>query len=170
MKFIVFKYNKSTERPFDIYTLPDTALHINKRPFFIPDYAKPCLMHIHQAIHICRLGRSISERFAHRYYDKVTLCSRMETPNLIQTIGCCFDECLTVGDWIPIEQIHQKQHINSSLDILAPKAISEISKYFTLRQGDVILLDEVKDVTDLQINNHVEESYYGLQVLNFNIK
>lgn len=145
--------------------MPDTALHINKRPFFIPDYATPCVMHLHRAVHICRLGKSISERFASRYYDAFTLCSRMEAPAIPATIGRAFDECVSVGEWLPMEQLEA-----DDLRLLAAKAIAEVSKYFMLRQGDVLLLDEVRAPEEVHINQHIEESLCGQPVLQFNIK
>lgn len=158
MKFICCTHNKTEERPFDVYVMPDTALHINKRPFFIPDYAKPCLMHLHVAVRICRLGRYISERYASRYYDAATLCTRMEAPLLPPFIGRCFDECVSVGEW------------KSADDVNADAAIAEVSKYFTLRQGDVILLDTIREAEEVHIGQHIEEKYQGSTVLQFNIK
>lgn len=168
MKFICCSYNKNVNPAFNIYVMPDTALHINKRPFFIPDYANPCMMHVHRAIRICRLGKSISERFASRYYDSITLCARMEAPAIPAAIGCTFDECISVGEWIT--PIPETDDITNSLATLAAKAIAEVSKYFTLRQGDVILLDEVRPAEEVHINQHIEESICERQVLQFNIK
>lgn len=166
MKFIVCQHNKDTENPFEIYTLPDTAFHFNKRPFFIPDYATPCIMHQHQAVRICRLGRNISARFAYRYFDAVTLCSRMEAPSLPTSVGRCFDECLTVGEWIE----HKGLPGDNMLLEEASFAIAEVSRYFTLRQGDVILLHEVEEPNEVQIDQHIEVCYQGHNVLRFNIK
>lgn len=165
MKFIVFQHNKTEERPFEIYTMPDTALHINKRPFFIPDYASPCVMHVHHAVRICRLGRNISKRFAHRYIDGVTLCSRLEAPTLPPTVGRCFDECLSVGEWIALEDGNFQPIVEA-----AAVAIAEVSKYFTMRQGDVILLEEIREAEEVHIDQHVEENLKGKTVLQFNIK
>lgn len=143
--------------------MPDTALHISKRPFFIPDYAQPCMMHLHRAVHICRLGKSISERFASRYYDAVTLCSRMEAPSIPLAVGRTFDECISVGEWLPVET-------DSTIGAEADRAIAEVSKYYTLRQGDVILLDTVRPAEEVVINQHIEEDICGTTVLQFNIK
>lgn len=149
--------------------MPDTALHINKRPFFIPDYAEPCVMHLHRAIHIHRLGRNISERFASRYYDAATLCSRMEAPNLPNPIGRTFDECISVGEWIPIEHMKLQMDL-TRFQCEADKAISVVSQYFTLRQGDVILLSTIREPEMVAIDQHIEESLLGTIVLQFNIK
>lgn len=169
MKFICCTHNKNADRPFDVYTLPDTALHINKRPFFIPDYATPCLMTTHRAVRICRLGRCISQRFAHRYFDAVTLCARFEAPTLPPAIGCCFDECLSVGEWLPKES----EDVSSTVDELndeACRAIAYVSNFFTLRQGDVILLTAHEPAEEVHIDLHIEQTLADQTVLQFNIK
>lgn len=181
MKFICCSYNKNENPPFNIYVMPDTALHINKRPLFIPDYANPCVMHLHRAVRICRLGKSISERFASRYYDSITLCARMEAPGIPPSIGRTFDECVSVGEWIALDSAGNAQNqetadnseqisIDHAFSSLAAQAIAEVSKYYTLRQGDVILLDENLPAEEIHINQHIEENFCGKLVLQFNIK
>lgn len=149
--------------------MPDTALHIDKRPFFIPDYAEPCVMHLHRAIHICRLGRNISERFASRYYDGCTLCTRMEAPSLPPSVGLTFDECITVGEWQAPDALDAMEAL-APIAPLAAKAIAEVSRYFTLRQGDVILLDEPRNAEPVHIGQHIEEKIGTSTVLQYNIK
>lgn len=167
MKFICCSHNKSDELPFDVYTLPDTALHINKRPFFIPDYAVPCLMQVHRAVRICRLGKCISPRFAGRYYDAITLCARFEAPTLPPAVGRCFDECLSVGEWLPKANVAAEAE---SLDAEACSAIAYVSSFFTLRQGDVILLTAEHEGEEVHIDQHIEIEHAGHTVLQFNIK
>lgn len=169
MKFICCTHNKNGELPFDVYTMPDTALHINKRPFFIPDYATPCLMTTHRAVRICRLGRSISQRFAHRYYDAVTLCARFEAPTLPPAVGRCFDECLSVGEWLA-KDAEDVSATTSALDDESCRAIAFVSTFFTLRQGDVILLTPLHGAEEVHIDQHIEQSLADQTVLQFNIK
>lgn len=54
--------------------LPDTAMLISKHPFFIPDFTQDCRAQLCMAVRINRLGKSIHERFAHRYYDEREIC------------------------------------------------------------------------------------------------
>ena len=56
-----------------VFTKCDSALITRGRPFFIPDYTQECEYETELVVRICRMGRSISERFAHRYYDAVTV-------------------------------------------------------------------------------------------------
>ena len=142
MKFISFKNNITPENALiecepRVYTIPDTALHINKRPFFIPPFAEPCVMQLRLAIRIVRLGRHISKRFAGRYYDAATVCAHFAAPTLPPTQGLCFDDCLTVGEWQTPDLVPQD---------MACEAIEEVSRFYTLRQGDVILLEPCQPV------------------------
>ena len=162
MKFISFKDNISAENALiecepRMYCIPDTALHINKRPFFIPPFAVPCVMQLRWAIRIVRLGRNISARFATRYYDAATLCAHFAAPALPPSQGLCFDDCLTVGEW--------QNHTLVSTET-ACRAIEEVSKFYTLRQGDILLLEPHGNVKEVKIGEHVEVENY----LNFNIK
>ena len=56
-----------------IFTKADSALLTRGRPFFLPDFTERCDYETELVVRICRLGRSIPVRFAHRYYDAVTV-------------------------------------------------------------------------------------------------
>ena len=60
------------ERPV-IFTKADSALLKDHKPFFIPDWSEQVDYETELVVRICRLGKSIPERFAHRYYDAVTV-------------------------------------------------------------------------------------------------
>lgn len=71
------------EKPV-VYTLTDTALTKDGKPFFIPDFASPCTFQMSLVLRISRLGRSISPRFAHRYYDALTAGVMFTAQNLFE--------------------------------------------------------------------------------------
>ncbi len=52
---------------------PDTALLRNNEPFFIPNFSQNIQCEVELVFRICKLGKSISHRFAHRYFDAVAL-------------------------------------------------------------------------------------------------
>ena len=56
-----------------IFMKPDSALLKDSKPFFIPDFCRQVDYETELVVRICRLGKNISERFAHRYYDAVTV-------------------------------------------------------------------------------------------------
>lgn len=143
-----------------IYMMPDTAIHINKRPFFIPPFASPCICQIEAAIRICRLGKNIGERWAHRYYDAATLVANMYTPSLPPSQGYGFDDAVSIGEWQEVETLSAEQQEK------AASLIAEASKYFTLRQGDILLLGPTEETFTVNIGDRIERAPY----LAFNIK
>ncbi len=126
------------------YIKPDSALLVNEKPFFLPEFSEQILCRPCFIVRVCRLGKCIEERFAHRYYDAWTIGLNMrsaaETINHtdrlvsdLERIG--FDNSLVVGSfgqWI----INKGQLL---LDI--DTAIAELSKYVTIRMGDMIAVD-----------------------------
>ena len=56
-----------------VFTKADSALLTDGRPFFVPSFTKRCDYETELCVRINHLGRSIPERFAHRYYDEVTV-------------------------------------------------------------------------------------------------
>ena len=56
-----------------IFTKADSALLKNGKPFFVPDWASRVDYEAEVVVRICRLGKGIPVRFAHRYYDAVTV-------------------------------------------------------------------------------------------------
>jgi 2-keto-4-pentenoate hydratase/2-oxohepta-3-ene-1,7-dioic acid hydratase in catechol pathway len=91
-----------------VFTKCDSALITRGRPFFIPDYTKECEYETELVVRICRMGRSISERFAHRYYDAVTvgidftardLQRRLRSQGLPWDIAKGFDGSAVIGEF-----------------------------------------------------------------------
>ena len=56
-----------------IFTKADSAILKDHKPFFIPDFMGRVDYETEMVVRICRLGKSIPQRFAHRYYDAVTV-------------------------------------------------------------------------------------------------
>ena len=56
-----------------LFLKPDTALTRPDWPFFVPDWSEQIEYETELVVRINRLGKSIPERFAHRYYDEITL-------------------------------------------------------------------------------------------------
>ena len=65
--------NESLPKEPVIFMKPDSALLKDSKPFFIPDFSKRMDYETELVVRICRLGKNIAPRFAHRYYDAVTV-------------------------------------------------------------------------------------------------
>lgn len=128
--------------------IPDSALVLQGNPLFIPDFASQWRARIYITAHICRLGKAISQKFAYRYYDGISISLRA-VPGLTEVKGAllsAFDNCIVPGQWIAgckegstTVTIDSKdfviENINKSIDC----AIEAVSRFMTLRMGDIIM-------------------------------
>lgn len=215
MKLIVLYNNYPTatlnNNELDVCVLPDTALLKDGKPLFIPDFAHPCMVQGHLVVRICRLGRSISERFAHRYYDAVTVGATFTAESLRQEliaagrpwdISVGFDGTAAIGKFINLYPCTQNKETEDEVGInihFTPlpadinfslrcndkcivegisgnmlhhidEVIAQISKHYTLRQGDLIFMGSPTLPYEVQINDRISGSLNAENLLRFNIK
>lgn len=150
-----------TDESQAIRCLPDTALLIRQRPFFIPDFATRCTAALCLAVPVNRLGRSIHHSFAHRYYcseewslavhfEAVDLGENLRAKSLPDDIAWGFDNAVAyAGSTVKVAMGDEVVLCTASerVDISVPRGIAErvdksiahISTYYTLRQGDLLL-------------------------------
>ena len=184
----------SSESPaMTYYTLPETALQRNGKPVFLPDYANPAQLEVHLAVRICRLGRHISARFASRYYDAATVMPHFIAPALwekTQKLGLPwdaalgFDNATPLGDFVEIApstvsqldfslRVDGKEQMSGSTTQWlhhVDNVIAEVSQYFTLRRGDILLMG-APTAPIFITPDHKVETYLGeTRVLSFNVK
>lgn len=109
-----------------IFMKPDSALLKDGKPFFIPDFSEQVDYETELVVRINRLGKNIAERFAHRYYDAVTVGIDFTARDLQRKYRAegkpwelCkgFDNSAAIGDWIPVERFKDIQQLNFHLDI-----------------------------------------------------
>ena len=182
-----------TESPV-IFTKPDTALLKDGKPFFIPDHLGRVDHEAEMVVRICRLGKSISERFAHRYYDAVTvgidftardLQSQLKAKGRPWDLSKGFDGSAAIGEWVDVQKFRDIQAIRFHLDIngktvqegctcdmmyRVDEIISYISQFFTLKTGDILLTGTPAGVGPVHINDHLEGYLEDRKVLEFNCK
>ena len=182
-----------TEEPV-VFTKADSALLSGGKPFFIPSYTQQCEYETELVVKICHLGRSISERFAHRYYDEVTVGIDFTARDLQKQLcakglpwDLCkgFDGSAVVGNFVPksslpdVQDLHFHLAINGNVvqrghtaDMLhrVDKLISYISRYFTLKIGDLIFTGTPAGVGKVHIDDHIEGYLEGQKLLEFNVK
>ena len=183
-----------TEEPV-IFTKADSALLTNGRPFFIPDFTQRCDYETELVVRICRLGRSIPQRFAHRYYDAMTVGIDFTARDLQQQLTAkghpwelCkgFDGSAAVGRFVPkerfgndIQNLHFHLDINGqtvqrghTADMLRPvdELVSYISRIFTLKTGDLLYTGTPVGVGPVHENDHLCGWLEDEKLLEFNVK
>ncbi|MBQ5981300.1 MAG: fumarylacetoacetate hydrolase family protein [Prevotella sp.] len=182
-----------TEEPV-IFTKADSALLKDHKPFFIPDHLGRVDYETEVVVRICRLGKSIPERFAHRYYDAVTVGIDFTARELQQKLRekgrpweICkgFDGSAAIGEWVDIEKFRDIQAIHFHLDIngktvqegctsdmmyKVDEIIAYISQFFTLKTGDILYTGTPAGVGPVHIDDHLEGYLEDRKVLDFNCK
>ncbi len=194
------EYNKSlhetlsvSEEPV-VFTKADSALLKDHKPFFIPDDMGKIECEAEVVVRICRLGKTISERFAHRYYDAVTVGIDFTARELQQKLrekglpwDLCkgFDGSAALGEWVQKDKFLDVQRLRFHLDIngktvqegctsdmlfTVDRIISYISRFFTLKTGDIIYTGCPAVCGPVSINDHLEGCLEDRKVLEFNCK
>ena len=177
-----------------IFTKADSSLLKDKKPFFIPDDLGRIDYETELVVRICRLGKSIPQRFAHRYYDAVTVGIDFTARDLQRKLrdngqpwDLCkgFDGAAAIGEWMSIEKFRDIQTIHFHLDIngrtvqegcssdmlfKVDELIAYISKYFTLKTGDLLYTGTPVGVGPVNIDDHLEGYIEDYKVLEFNCK
>ena len=177
-----------------IFTKADSALLTGGKPFFVPDFTRQCEYETELVVRICRLGKSIPKRFAHRYYDAVTLGidftardvqKRMRPQGLPWLLSKGFDGSAAIGDWVEVCKFKDVQQLNFHLDINGKtvqtgytgdmlfsidELIEYISTYFTLKTGDIIFTGTPVGVGPVAIDDHLTGFIEERKVLEFNCK
>ena len=106
-----------------VFTKCDSALVNRGRPFFIPDFTQECEYETELVVRISRMGRSISQRFAHRYYDAVTvgidftardIQRRMRERGLPWDLAKGFDGSAVIGEWREFSQLPNRNPVELS--------------------------------------------------------
>jgi len=65
--------NNAVEEEPVIFLKPDTALLNNNQDFYLPDFSNDIHYETEVVVKINKAGKHIDEKFAHRYYDSVSV-------------------------------------------------------------------------------------------------
>ena len=182
-----------TEAPV-LFTKADSSLLKSGKPFFVPDFMGRIDYEAELVIRICRLGKNIPQRFAHRYYDAVTVGidftardvqQQLREKGLPWDLSKSFDGAAAIGEWVGKDKFLDVQALRFHLDINGQTAqegctadmvfgideiVAYISQYFTLKTGDVIFTGTPAGVGPVHIDDHLEGYVEERKVLEFNCK
>lgn len=185
--------NPVPKRPV-FFMKPDSALVIRNRPFFYPEFSKDVHHELEVVIKIDRLGRSIQEKFASRYYSEVALGidftardlqAEMKSKGLPWEIAKGFDYSAPVSEFLPVSEFDDINRMNFILKLNGKtvqegttadmifsfdQIIAYVSQFVTLKTGDLIYTGTPAGVGPVQINDHLEASLEGKPLLDFYVK
>jgi 2-keto-4-pentenoate hydratase/2-oxohepta-3-ene-1,7-dioic acid hydratase in catechol pathway len=177
-----------------VFLKPDSALLKNNKPFFLPGFSENIHYEVEIVIKISKLGKSISSRFAPRYFDEVTLGiditardiqGRQAAAGYPWELSKCFDGAAPIGTFIPVSTIRDMADIDFRLEInekVVQKSntsdmifsineiIEYVSGYFTLKTGDLIFTGTPSGVGQLKRNDNLVAYLEDKPLLDFMIK
>ncbi len=192
-------HNKEMKRTFVseepvLFMKPDTALLKDGKPFLLPDFSDEMHYETEMVVKVNRLGKTIAERFAHRYYDEITvgidftardLQRKQKELGLPWEIAKSFDNSAAIGEFISKSEFEDIQDINFHLDInestvqqgntkdmiySVDRIISYISRFFTLKIGDLIFTGTPAGIGAVNINDHLQGYIEDRKLLDFRVK
>lgn len=161
-----------------IKTYPDSALVNRNLPLFLPDLPGQWTATVYAVIRIGRLGKSIAEKFAPRYYDAVTLGLGITPPEQWRgsQLSQCFDGAWVIGQWLDTPRLIGKVTINGApipVDTsqwMLPAAVSAISRWMTLKTGDQIAPCVLADNVPIGVGTTFDAEINDTKVLHFHIR
>lgn len=171
---------------------PDTAL-LKEEDFYMPDFTKDLHHEIELVLKITKLGKHIEEQFAHKYYDDIglgidftarDLQAKAKEKGLPWEKAKAFDNSAPIGKFIPKKDLDsgniqfelkvngETRQIGNSKDLIFSfdKIISYVSKFVTLKVGDLIYTGTPEGVGAVKIGDHLEGLINGQSGLKLTVK
>lgn len=192
-------HNKEMHNPLilmepTIFMKPDTSLLKDGKPFYIPDFSDDVQYETEIVVRIDRLGKSISKRFAYRYYNEITvgidftardLQNKFKKNGLPWELSKGFDNSAVIGDFVALETLGADiNHLSFCLDIDGKRVqegntadmlfqvdeiIAYVSRFITLKMGDLIFTGTPHGVGNVAIDNHLQGFIGDRNLLDFHI-
>jgi len=178
-----------------IFMKSDSSLLKDGKPFFIPDFSSQIEYETELVVKISRLGKNIAERFAHRYYEEVTvgidftardLQRDFRSKGLPWELSKAFDHSAVVGEFIPwseagdsIQDLSFHLNINgekvqegntSNMLFTVDRIVAYVSRFFTLKIGDLIYTGTPAGVGAVKIDDHLTGYLGEKKLLDFKVK
>ncbi|WP_339700985.1 fumarylacetoacetate hydrolase family protein [uncultured Marixanthomonas sp.] len=184
------------EKPEDpvLFLKPDTSILLKKQPFFIPDFSQNVHHEVEILVKIKKIGKHIDRKFAHKYYDEIGLGIDFTARDLQASLkekglpwekAKAFDGAAVIGTFLPKDTFKSVDDINFSLEkngeIIQKTStklmlwkidelIEYISKYFTLKIGDVIFTGTPAGVAKVDPDDKLKGYIEDKEVFSIKVK
>ncbi|HBI81911.1 MAG TPA: 2-hydroxyhepta-2,4-diene-1,7-dioate isomerase [Bacteroidales bacterium] len=173
---------------------PDSCLLRNNQPFFYPEFTSDLQYELEVVLRINRLGRSIKPKFAHRYFDAVTLGidftardlqSECKAKGLPWEISKAFDFSAPIGSFIPKDELGDLYNIDFRLELNGnvvqqgntanmifgyDELISYVSRFITFRTGDLLFTGTPSGVGPVRVGDRLQAYLNNTLLLDFFVR
>ncbi len=184
------------ERPLEpvLFIKPDSAVLPKEQDFYLPEFSSEVHYEVEVLVKIKKVGKYIDEKFAHTYYDEIglgidftarDLQSKLKEKGLPWEKAKGFDGSAVIGKWLPKTNFKDLKNINFNLkknDSLVQQGntslmlwgideiISYVSRFFTLKKGDVIFTGTPAGVGKINTNDYLSGTLENEQMFSLKIK
>lgn len=190
--------NERPDEPV-IFTKPDTAVLKDGEPFYYPDFSQDIHHEVEILLKINKMGKNIEEKFAHKYYDEIGIGidftardvqSKLKSKGLPWDLAKGFNGSAPISDFVSKSKFADLQNLNFHLDVTDANGetqtrqqgntslmlfsfdyiISFVSRYFTLKTGDIIFTGTPSGVAPVKVGDKLTAFIEGTQMLEFEVK
>lgn len=184
------------ERPSEpvVFMKPDSAILLKQHPFVIPEFSEDIHHEIELIVKISKVGKYIEPKFAHKYYDEISvgidftardLQAKLKEKGLPWEKAKAFDGSAVIGDFLPKSQFVSLENVNFELknnNTTVQKGnssmmlwnidelVSYVSQFFTLKIGDIIFTGTPEGVAAVKPNDVLEGFLEGQKLFRIQIK
>jgi 2-keto-4-pentenoate hydratase/2-oxohepta-3-ene-1,7-dioic acid hydratase in catechol pathway len=184
------------ERPTEpvVFMKPDSAVLLKQHPFVLPEFSNDVHHEIELIVKINKVGKYIEPKFAHKYYDEISvgidftardLQDQLKAKGLPWEKAKAFDGSAVIGEFVSKEQFASLENVNFELiknGKIAQKGnsslmlwkidelVAYVSQFFTLKIGDIIFTGTPEGVAAVQPNDVLEGYLEGQQLFRIQVK
>lgn len=184
------------ERPTEpvVFMKPDSAILLKQHPFVLPEFSNEVHHEIELIVKINKVGKYIEPKFAHKYYDEISvgidftardLQDQLKAKGLPWEKAKAFDGSAVIGEFVSKEQFASLENVNFELiknGAVAQKGnsslmlwkidelVAYVSQFFTLKIGDIIFTGTPEGVAAVQPNDVLEGYLEGQQLFRIQVK
>lgn len=185
-----------SERPTEpvVFMKPDSAILLKQHPFVIPEFSNDIHHEIEIIVKINKVGKYIDTKFAHKYYDEISvgidftardLQNELKAKGLPWEKSKAFDGSAVIGEFLPKSQFNSLENITfeltnnnktvqksdaSQMLFKIDELISFVSQYFTLKIGDIIFTGSPEGVAAVKPDDVLEGFLEGNKLFSIQIK
>jgi 2-keto-4-pentenoate hydratase/2-oxohepta-3-ene-1,7-dioic acid hydratase in catechol pathway len=184
------------ERPTEpvVFMKPDSAVLLKQHPFVLPEFSNEVHHEIELIVKINKVGKYIEPKFAHKYYDEISvgidftardLQDQLKSKGLPWEKAKAFDGSAVIGEFLSKEQFASLDDVNFELlknGAVAQKGnssfmlwkidelVAYVSQFFTLKIGDIIFTGTPEGVASVAPNDVLEGYLEGQQLFRIQVK
>lgn len=184
------------ERPTEpvVFMKPDSAVLLKQHPFVIPEFTDDVHHEIEIIVKISKVGKYIEPKFAHKYYDEISvgidftardLQNKLKAKGLPWEKAKAFDGSAVVGEFLPKSKFSSLENItfeltnnkktvqkgdSSHMLWKIDELISYVSQFFTLKIGDIIFTGTPEGVAAVKPDDVLEGFLEGQQLFRIHVK